>query len=464
MKRITYLFLILSISTQIFSVELIGTGASINEDEARKNALSDIAYKICTVVKSEFISDTVMINNKVTKSDKNLINVSTAVPLLGVEITVNGSKKKYTATAILNSEKSLPLYYYEIENKIKDIEEKYTSLNNEKLQREQKIKIIEDILKMLEDYKKYESVILFLGGSLGKESKVTEVEMIELINNYNNTIESLDDLTARITENYNKYSNIFVYPLKLSNYGGVTELSANIKIRIEKCLKEKSINDINKADYIMVGEYVIKGNELEIIYKLIDKYQNIKEVSIYKVTEKICEAYEYKPLNNEFYDNLNKDKIINNSFDIEIRLNNSYQNILYNKGDRVSIEVKMNKEGYFYLVGHNLIDKNNPYTYLLEINDTSGQGKFIFKVGEDEVNKWIILGEFYAAEPIGTETLQVIGSLEKLILPNYYYDEKTQLYKISGNPNLNLIETRGLIRKSGNNFSENSISYTILNN
>ncbi len=130
--------------------------------------------------------------------------------------------------------------------------------------------------------------------------------------------------------------------------------------------------------------------------------------------------------------------------------------------------VKLNKPGYFYIVGHTFAGEE-PFSYLLELaEEASVPRRFVQFVNADDVNRWISLGEFEIYPPLGLEHLQVIASKEDLVerLPKYRFDEESEFYLVGKDPRDGLVKTRAAKRpkkkKPENYGAEAVLTYTSL--
>ena len=130
--------------------------------------------------------------------------------------------------------------------------------------------------------------------------------------------------------------------------------------------------------------------------------------------------------------------------------------------------VKLNKPGYFYIVGHTFAGEE-PFSYLLELAEEAGVPRcFVQFVNADDVNRWISLGEFEIYPPLGLEHLQVIASKEDLVerLPKYRFDGESEFYLVGKDPKDGLVKTRAAKRpkkKKPQNYSAEAVlTYTSL--
>jgi len=153
-------------------------------------------------------------------------------------------------------------------------------------------------------------------------------------------------------------------------------------------------------------------------------------------------------------------------FRVSVRSNKGSQDLMFQEGDSLEIYVKLNKPGYFYIVGHTFAGEE-PFSYLLDLQEEADPPRrFVQFVNADDVNRWISLGEFEIYPPLGLEHLQVIASKEDLVqrLPEYHFDAGSEFYLVGKDPTDGLAKTRAAKRpkkKSPENYSaEALLTYT----
>ena len=139
---------------------------------------------------------------------------------------------------------------------------------------------------------------------------------------------------------------------------------------------------------------------------------------------------------------------------------------MFEEGEIIEIYVKVNKPGYFYIVGHTFAGEE-PFSYLLELQEEADPPRsFVQFVNADDVNRWMSLGEFEIYPPLGLEHLQVIASKEDLVqrLPEYRFDESSEFHLVGKGPADGLAKTRAAKRpkkKKPENYSAEAVlTYT----
>ena len=92
--------------------------------------------------------------------------------------------------------------------------------------------------------------------------------------------------------------------------------------------------------------------------------------------------------------------------------------VLLKENQEVQLIAKSNRQAYIYLVGHTLHD-DEKFSYLVELQEASGDERFLYTLGADSVNRPIPLPlNFTVSEPFGYESIQMFASTSKPELPS----------------------------------------------
>ena len=147
--------------------------------------------------------------------------------------------------------------------------------------------------------------------------------------------------------------------------------------------------------------------------------------------------------------------IQSDEFNVMLQTNKGNRGVIFTEGEQAKLLVKMSRSGYFYVVGHTFHDmeyRNVHKSYLLEISHEDGKYAFERYVGPEDVNKWLVLGEYYVCPEFGQESLQVFASDKSFVqsgsLPNVKFDGV--YYTIAGDAISAIRNTRGLVRMKSN--------------
>jgi hypothetical protein len=445
----------------ILANTLSGIGFAQTNLEAKKEALADLSQVIKSEVRSSFESTAKVVGNKGSLSSSSNIKISSNLPILGAEFSYIDRALEVEAHVKLTPSKVKKLYVKKLQNLNAEIDSLLKELQNTKTS-SLKQKLYEDIFSLLNEYDRYESVAIILGVDEVKRPSITKAKVKIELAKLNSQIDSLSMACGILAKRFDE-SKIFVYPPFLQNtttaseFGSVFQKELQSKITLAKAPKN--------ANFILVGEYISTKNGLVLNYELLDtKTNEVKKSKTITINPKAYKGLKVKPANIDFDKLLNSGIVISSKLKVQLNSSKGSENLLFREGEDVELFVKLNKKGYFYIVGYTQT-KDGKFSYLLELQEGSGGSKFIKFVNADDASRWISLGEFSVEKPFGVESLQVIASNKKITsLPLAKYDQKSGYYVISNNIKQTLIKTRGLKKKHSKKaeFSEDVMSFTTL--
>jgi hypothetical protein len=270
-------------------------------------------------------------------------------------------------------------------------------------------------------------------------------------------------MASRVLAKSFKQSGIYVYPPLMQNNTTVAEFGSVFAKELNPRIK--SAKSLRKALYLLVGEYTVLKDLMVLNYELLSKKSN--EVIVSKtinINSKAYKGIKTKPKNIDFDALLNSGVISSSNLNVSLNSNRGSENLLFIDGEDVELFVKLNKMGYFYIVGYTQT-KNGKMSYLLELQEGSGNSKFVKFINADDASRWISLGQFTVEKPFGVESLQVIASNKRIsTLPAIRYNEENGYYVISNDIKKALSQTRGLKKKKSKKteFSEDVMSFTTM--
>ena len=131
---------------------------------------------------------------------------------------------------------------------------------------------------------------------------------------------------------------------------------------------------------------------------------------------------------------------------VDVRTEKGNRGLYYRPGDKDQLFVKLDRPGYYYVVGH--VDKGgNRLSYLMEIGAPSGGSRFVRRVDASAANQWQAVGEFTVEAPLGLEAVQVFATSEppERALPPARLDRSRNLYVVGTDPSEVVKQTRGLV-------------------
>ena len=424
-----------------------GEGYGKTQKAAQNDALASLASSIFVRIESDFESH---YEQKKDEEGKLLISsykrASTDLPIIGADFNCQ-KKDEYYCIAILNSKRALPLYKQKQNHLKKEILEIDAALSaNDKGKEYRNLKVL---LQLLEQSDKYITLISFLSGAYVEEIKtsMTRQQINEQLIALEKEASSLE-MAAKILAKDIPDTPIYIRPATLKNSREVTPFATALEMHIKKVLPHV-VDSYEKATHSYSGTYIINKNGINLAYSLIDRNGNTVKASVLAISPKAYRNYRIKPLAPDFDSLLHNGYAIDSDFKIQLSTNKGTRQLLFLEGESVQLLIKINRPGYFYIVGY----AKNPkleLSYILESGYGKGARKFVYFVNGDEVNKWLSLGDFEVSAPFGLESLQVVAAENDLVsqLPGYHYDNETGYYIVSDNISQGVIKTRGLIKKS----------------
>ncbi len=439
----------------LFGLEIVGLGYG-TENEAKKSALDDLSHNISVNVSSDYSSfiskdDKENYNKKVNK----LVTIKSELPILGAKFAYENQSEMMRAT--LEDKIALSLYTtklgdfkIEIQKLLAKIE---TTKNND-----EKYSLYELTLNLFNSYEKHEIVALMLGYKRAEPLPISstdiEAKMIALGKNIN----SIDLSTKLLAKNFTQ-KNIFIYPLTTNGSNEITPFATVLKDNLSS--KVHQATSPNTSEYYLSGNYEVSNDGIFLTYNLLDKQNNtLKSSSLFldKVAYKNLRATP----NNLTFDQeveLSKDKL-KSELKVELSFKEfGSKNVLLKSGNEVELIAKSNRQAYIYLIGHTL-HENEKFSYLVELQEASGDERFIYTLGASEVNRPIPLPlSFVISEPYGYESIQMFASTSKPELPTCSMLDG--LCVIGNQPQIVVAKTRALkAKKQGEIKAEASLSFT----
>jgi hypothetical protein len=440
--------------------EIIGKGYGMNETEAKKASLADLSSSIMVEVQSEFESIVGQIGDEETREIREHIQVRSNLPILGATFQSFPMKPEVLVQTALNSSVALPLYEERLRSLKKEMDTLLDTLETSSGSR--KHEILASILTLLNQFLKYKLVAMALNSQDIPKVDITESEIMNRLRKLEQEVSSIDLAAKLLSEGINQ-KGIYIHPPAPRGSHEVTQFANAVKDRLSKRLK--TVQSPEVAEYIMAGRYEILENGIELTYHLIDGDFNTIRSNVVRLHPESYKGYEIEPKVLDFDRLLHEGYAVSNSFRVELATNRGRSNLLFKKDDELELLLKSNRPGYIYLVGH-VSKKSGMYSYLLTLQEGTGNRRFIYFVNADDVNKWISLGRFTVTAPFGVESLQLVASSDDLVnnIPSVNYDGTTGMFKISEKPEEAMIETRGLIpaRREGVYTAEAVLMFTTM--
>lgn len=442
-QKIFFILFFILFSCSSKSLQLSGEGYGNTQKEAQNDALTSLAATIFVQIESNFESHfTQKENAQGEYSLSSYKKASTDLPIIGAKLNCH-EKKGFYCLATLDSDKSLPIYKQKLNQIHSEIAVIDGSLKD--YEKQQQYRRLKSLLQLLEQADKYQMLIAFLSGESPNEIQLTftrlEInEQLLMLEKKATSLAMAAEILARDIPN----KPVYIRPASINNSTEVTPFASALTMQLKKKLPHVT-NSYDKADFSYYGTYRINKNDIEISYSLVDREGNTVNSALVAVTAEAYANYRIEPLALDFDRLLHNGYALDNDFKVQVATNKGSQQLLFYQGETIKLMVKLNRPGYFYIVGH-AKNTEQELSYLLEAGYGEGARKFIFYVNGDDANKWLSIGEFDVVPPFGIESLQVIAAEKDLInhLPGYRYDSESGYFMVSDNINEGLRKIRGL--------------------
>lgn len=429
---------------------LSGEGRGASEDEARQLALKDLGSQIEVKVESVVEAQEKYAEEKGSSQYKASFNakVKTTVdlPLLGVDMKTFNQKGTFQAVATMDGKKALPLYREKAVETIKGLDamvRKLPSLAGKTLEPDHLLAMLSEV----EQLEKYRSVMAALGLET-KDIPQSPVQMAEIktrLLEIEGTLDTLEKAARKLSKGIDQ-KNIYVYPPVAPGSTEITAFAGALRSAVQGAVQ--SIDDPQKATWLMRGNYEITNDGIDVMYRLMKLDGTVVKTTSSRLLPAAYAGYDPKPSTVGIDQLIKQGLAVGNDFRIEATTNRGKRDLLFQRDEEIEILVKMNRPGYLYAVEH-VKNEQKTTSLLLELEPSAtGNRKFVFFVNGDDVNKWISIGKFNITPPFGIERLQFIASGTDLVdrLPGYYFDQTNYNYVVGDKTEnaISEVRTRGL--------------------
>ncbi len=466
MTRIYSLAALLLCSPALMAAQLSGQGWGDTEAAAKREALANLSSRISVTVRSKVTNKKTISSKTVDakRSDsvnqvaENSVETESELPILGAEFNSQKSDGRFVVEVVLDGARSRTLY----ERRLNELRQQIAALNARfdiTQGNEAQYHLLMDMLTQLNEYKKLNTVAIYLGSNQA-EPVVSETDVRQKLRAVTRQVDSLN-LAAKLLAEDIAETGIYVFPPAARGADEITPFAALLKDKLAANLK--TVSDPQAATYTMTGEYAESAGGIDVTYQLVDKESSTLQSRSVRLVKAAYAGLETKPKTVSFEQLLKAGVAVSGDLHVDISTSKGKHDLLFTEGEEVELFVKLSEAGYFYVVGHTLKDTEKN-SYLLELREVEGPRKFVQFVNADDANKLISIGKFEVSVPFGVEGLQVFASSKDLLesLPPTQQDSATGLYLISASPQEGVTKTRALVRKKKENAqtAEGSLIFT----
>jgi hypothetical protein len=438
---LVFIFFVLTFPLTTNAQDFVGQAIHKDEQEAKRQAITDLQQNIYVNVESQ--SETFQ-SNQGDDLFKFTSKLSSTLPILGASTDCFAAYDITQCQATLNSKNSALMYQAAIQQKQKTIEAQWTKTKNISSVKT-KYDELSKLLKLIHETQQLALVLSIISPQTNiLNSPVNSADISEAMRSLEQVANGLPMAALLISKKITNKSHILVKPFTPYDSSEITPFSTALQTQISN--QVNAVLDVSNAKYTLQGKYQITDKHINVEAQLVDNNGVITNADVISIDKKSVSSFDHQPKQLDFERLLFSGQIVGQSFTTKITSNKGQRDLLFRQGETIKLLVKVSKPSYFYIVGHS----NNTdvkLSYLLDLNDAPGHDKFISYLGMDEVNKWVVIGEFEAKKPFGSESVQVFASTGKPIdlLPATQFDGVYHV--ISGKRETTVTKTRGLVKK-----------------
>lgn len=430
------------------AVAIEGTGFGASEELARKAAAADLAGTIQVQVKSVVESCTRIVGKNAEDCGSRVVSrTASDLPLLGLSYErIDGGGEAFGVRAVLVPSTSEPLYREVLERFSQEFAANSQALALTK-DRWQRYEILSRQLANLRSIQDHRLVATALGLKT-PEPPAREATLLAARAEVEDSADSLA-YAAKLLMKDLVGSLVEVDPIRPTNSREATPMGSALAdaLRAEMTGRAGSMMRLS-------GEYRLLDNgDADVMLEIRDaasgRVAGVRSVRLLKAG---YAGYRATPLAPDFEKLLRQGEAVSGRLRAEIVTTEGAQTLRFKSGENVKLVARLNRAGYFYVVGH-VVRPDGQFSYLLPVQEGEGDAQFIRRVPADQANHYLELGEFSIEPPFGTEHLQIIASTQppKGALPSYRFDQVSGYFKIGGtdgNAKAGLAKTRGLMPKA----------------
>jgi len=439
-------------------VKIKGLGYGSTVKEARRDALENLISSIRIDV---FKVVNLCTNNLGDCGSVVKVNTKADLPVLGGQYQrLSDASGNVRFLVWIDSISSLPLYRHDLDKLLVQIGRAADHLETLKLV-EQRYQVIDELLGLIEQYDKKHLVASALGAKNLTRLAVNAHDLKSELKRLEHKASSLA-FAAKVLAKNIVVGGIFVQAARVKNTQEVTPFAHAIKEYLSTHLATVSAQKV--AKYTLQGEYeILEKGDIYLSYQLVDlNYKVINRNSVI-IKATAHQAFRSKPTAVKFEQAFHNNIVLSSAFRAELKTQDGSNALYYKIGDRVKLFVRLNKPGYYYIIGH-ITQANGEMSYLLELNDGQGNEQFVRYISAEQANHYVEIAAFDVIPPHGVEHLQLMASSQSFKnLPSYSYENG--YYVIQGSKGRviqTLSSVRGLRLQKNNKqlTSESTLTYT----
>jgi hypothetical protein len=426
------------------AVLLTGYGSGDSDAAARVAAREDLAYRLQRAVAA----------SQKTDASRRAFVEGREFPLIGVEFGKAAGKAGRTGYEARLTDASLSAY------------EREAGSLAERLRKVDAARISEDArfaegFAWLDQYRRV-AAVLQLFSRTPPEVKVDETALERAAAKSLPPLGSAADAAKAVKSALERSSRLpvrVVAPVRAEN-SEVTGFSGEIADGLRRELGQRASD--RSADWTLDGAYRSLDEKILLNLFLLDASFNTERAFVFVLPSAVSRGARAPASANELAAALSRGLVRVDLADagsgeapapaaaggmgVDVQTERGRRGLYYRPGDHDQLLVKLDRPGYYYIVGH--VDKaGTRMSYLMEIGDPARGNRFVRRVEAAAVNQWQAVGPFTVEPPIGLEAVQVFATSEnpERALPPAKLDPARNLYLIGTNPGDAVARARGLV-------------------
>lgn len=421
-----------------------GEGRAPTLTEARTAALGALAESLYVQIESR--SD-IRQSDQGDNSFRQHIRSHTDIPLLGAQTECVPLGADHFCTSQLNASDARPRYQGQRSSLVSRIQDNLRGLaNTPEAQRHQSLSDLLGAFNQLRRLERVQQLLTTDARFQPARFDVSEPQLRQQLSALESKPPTLA-LAADLMIRGLPEARYDVLPATAPNSREITPFASALQRQMQEAIATRRLTQANGQPKTirLQGQYLPHDQGIQVSYTALNEQGEALHTRVLELPPASYAAYRFQPQAPDFDQLLHQGYVLGDHLRAQINTNKGSRDLLFREGETIQLLVKLNRPGYFYLVGHS---KNTgmEMSYLLDLDEAGTDRRFVRYVNADDANKWLTLGEFETSAPFGLESLQLFASEQDLVnrLPGYQYDTTSGYYRLASNIAEGVQKTRGL--------------------
>lgn len=444
----------------------MATGAT--EAQARENARAELAKFMKVEVRAEVGQ---FVDNSGRREDWTRNVSSTQLVLLGVLFDCHKlSKQLFACDAKFDEVAARKLYTLAVEDGSRRIADDAKAL--EQAPASEATRRVDALLTELEQLQGLLLVYRFILNAQPPALAVTREDLLGRLARLEDALPDLRTAAAHIAAQLDTNTVYYVAPPKLVGSEEITPFARAFADNVAAGIK--SAPSLEGATRTLMGQYQITDSRLLVTWRVVMADGQVERTITQRLARDSAGDLRVTALQQGLDELLQNGLVLKGDLRAEVATSaGAMDGQVFTAGARIRLLVKLNKPGYFYIVGHVTPQQGEPYSYLVALNDADAAARpgspeakraFVRAVNGTDANRFVEIGEFEVTPPFGVERLQVFASTTDLLdqLPPFAIRAEDD-NRLDGNAQAVIGKTRALMRvKPKAESVESTFTYTTL--